>query len=253
MALLSPPDARDHIFEKLGQSHGFDFKTPIPRTYFCNKENLQVRNQGARPTCAAFAASDIVSQKLDDEMSPEFIYYHRVNKPSSGMFGRNVMEILKNFGTVKEKQLPYNSDVEKAFKENSELLYKLANENKIKSFYKVESMIGLKRAMIECACPVYILLPYYNNKFSKNIFWKPKRSTWRLSKSKSNPEIANERMNAVVISPPPDSYHAVVCCGYNNCNFIFKNSWGTTFGELGFFDFPFLDFDSIIEIWAPVF
>lgn len=46
--------------------------------------------------------------------------------------------------------------------------------------------------------------------------------------------------------------HAVSLVGWNNDGFILKNSWGTSYGNLGYYNFPYSDFDKIIESWILI-
>lgn len=46
--------------------------------------------------------------------------------------------------------------------------------------------------------------------------------------------------------------HAVSLVGWNNDGFILRNSWGTSYGNLGYYNFPYSDFDKIIESWILI-
>lgn len=46
--------------------------------------------------------------------------------------------------------------------------------------------------------------------------------------------------------------HAVLLTGYNQKGFILKNSWGTSYGNSGYIEFPYSDFDLVLESWTLI-
>lgn len=44
--------------------------------------------------------------------------------------------------------------------------------------------------------------------------------------------------------------HAVLFIGYNHNGFILRNSWGYSYGNGGYYEFPYSDFDLIYESWT---
>src|ERR1700761_6159365 len=106
-ALLSPRDPDDCIYEHIACGQ-VTTNSILPEEFDLRSYMRPARDQGVRPTCAAFCASamrEIQEKKhgvLDEYMSPEFIYFHRENKPGAGMYGRNVFQILQKIGTVPE-------------------------------------------------------------------------------------------------------------------------------------------------------
>lgn len=46
--------------------------------------------------------------------------------------------------------------------------------------------------------------------------------------------------------------HAVVLIGWTRDSFILKNSWGTSYADNGYIDFPFTDIGSIYECWTII-
>jgi len=98
MALKSPYDPEDQIYEHLVQS--LDSAIPpkeLPAMYLL--PSLPVRHQGQRETCAAFTGALIAEYHFpnpSDRLLPKFIYYHRATP--CGMYGRNVFQILQKKG-----------------------------------------------------------------------------------------------------------------------------------------------------------
>jgi len=77
MALKSPYDPKDHIYEHLVQSS--DSAIPpeeLPVMYIL--PSLPLRHQGLRETYAAFTGASIAEYHFPSigQLSPEFIYYH---------------------------------------------------------------------------------------------------------------------------------------------------------------------------------
>lgn len=74
----------------------------------------EIRNQGTRPTCMAFAASDAhsVLRRPYEALSPEHLYYQAVQRtpgadPANGVSLGTVLEALELDGQCLEKGWPY--------------------------------------------------------------------------------------------------------------------------------------------------
>jgi len=98
MALKSPYDPKDQIYEHLVQSFPDSAIPPkeLPVMYIL--PSLPVRHQGLRETCVAFTGALIAEYHFPSigQPSPEFIYYHRMTP--CWMYGRNVFQILQKKG-----------------------------------------------------------------------------------------------------------------------------------------------------------
>ncbi len=225
MALASPHDPDDIIFEHTARSAKC-FVAEVPAEFDFTAYERSPRDQGDRGTCAAFAGATIkeIQEKLDTafggRMSAEFIYYHRENKPASGMYGRDVFRVLQKIGTVPENDYPYRED-ELAPRPTDEL-YKKASKYRINAFARVTSIDGVRRALLELG-PCYLQLPLY----------KARPSFWQ-----GDP---GER---------PNGGHAVVIIGYNVHGFILKNSWGPNWNDDGYILFPYEDWPVMMECWV---
>ena len=225
-SLKSPKDSRDWIFEGLAKGH--HYMAEFPMEYDLRKYMMPSRDQGPRGTCAAFVGCSIkeihmnMEDGFDEWMSPEFIYYHRDNKPASGMYGRNLFKILKKIGSVPEKHFPYQKNDIRIARPSNEL-YEYADRYKISSYARVNTVNGLKRALLELG-PAYLLLPLYK---TRPRFW--------LADGTENP-----------------SGHASTVVGYNRDGFILKNSWGPTWNGDGCVIFPFESWSLHWECWIPI-
>lgn len=237
-ALRSPYKADDYIFERL--AFGPDtVDNVVPPSVDLRPYSRPSRDQLKRGTCAAFAATAIkeihdhvriandagTNTTATTTLSPEFLYYHRENRPAEGMYGRNVFQILRDIGTVPEEMFPYSHDGSMIPRVTT-AMYDVAGSYRINNFARVLTCNGLKRALRE-AGPCYMVLPLY-----------PTRPHfWRRSKKRNIAEGGG---------------HSVAVVGYNDRGFILKNSWGPTWNGDGCVVFPYGDWDSHWECWVPI-
>lgn len=162
-----------------------------------------------------------VPDRISTKMSAEFLYYHRDNKPSHGMSGRNMFRILQTLGIPLEKYYP-TIDHEPDVAPTPEV-YENARKYRIASFAVVRTIIGLKSAIVEFG-PCYIMLPLYS---TRPEFWRP---------------AVNENPRR----------HSVAVVGYNDNGFILMNSWGPAWNGDGCIVFPYEDWPLHIECFVPV-
>ena len=149
----SPDDNRDWIYNN----------SPVEiKSRLDLRDNLlPVRNQGSQGTCYAFSAAcmkewqEFHDYGLNEYLSPQFFYNNRGNlydentNNDEGMFGRNVMKLLKNIGICSEKSYPYGL-IEYKDKIDEEC-YLEANRNKIIGFARIISLEGLKQSLNKMA------------------------------------------------------------------------------------------------------
>lgn len=221
----SPEDSRDWIFESLARGK----YTDLPHEFNLRRYISLCRDQGSRGTCAAVTAVTIKEIHLARRgeqiaLSPEFLYYHRSTKPASGMYGRDVFQVMQRMGTVAEIDYPYATADNKTTSPTN-VLYSQALQLRIANYARVLSTDGLKRALCELgAC--YLLLPLYS---------KHRARFWRKHK--------NEKCQGG---------HAVTVIGYNTKGFILQNSWGDDWNGDGSVIFPFSDWHNRLECWVCI-
>jgi C1A family cysteine protease len=232
ITLKSPIDNRDWIFENLAKGYSspkLDPNDGLPEEFHLYDHTQPSRDQGDRGTCSAFTAAMIKEIQANREngfnehMSPEFIYYHRENKPSNGMYARNVFQILQKVGSVSEKDFPYMENDDNV-PEPPKNIYKKASIHRISNYARVKTCVGLKHALNELG-PCYLLLPLYT---SRPEFWRP---------------INGEQYSGG---------HSTTVIGYTKQGFILKNSWGEDWNDKGCVIFPFEDWDIHWECWTPI-
>lgn len=228
-ALRSPDDPLDWIYEHVAEGAQGMYLAEFPDEFDLRQYAAPSREQGARPTCAAFTSATITEMNNSQRrppsvpMSPEFIYFHRKNKPGKGMYGRDMLYVMQKIGSVPEDVFPY-SDRDRDLSPPSAEIYALADKNKIYDFVRITTIDGLKRALLELG-PCSILLPLYAN---RAMFWQAHD---------------DEKFRCG---------HAVTVVGYNKTGFILKNSWGSTWNGDGCTVFPYGDWGRHWECWAPV-
>ena len=105
----SPDDLRDYIY--IGNNDNY-----IPDILDYRKELNPIRNQGKQGTCYAQSVSCVKEWQekkdygLNEYLSPQFFYNCRSNKYDNntdndyGMYGRDVMKLMKNIGICSENR-----------------------------------------------------------------------------------------------------------------------------------------------------
>lgn len=223
-----PVDERDYLMSSVFRDIGAEIA--YPKTLDLRKDMTPIRNQGSRGTCVAFTAAAIKEwqEKTDTgytgNMSPEFIYFYRENKPAEGMHSRDVMSILAKHGCCTESKLPYVSDINKIPTEIPSAASKDALNYTIKDYARINTLEELKTALYQSG-PCYISFPVYD---TMPEFWRQKGEE------------------------PIRGGHAVCVVGYNDSGFILRNSWGKSFGDAGYVVYPYTDFGKHWDIWCCV-
>lgn len=226
-SIKSPVDDRDWLVDSIYPPQK---SLSLPITLDLRDYLREVKDQGSEGTCAAQVASCIKEyheykeSELEENMSVKFIYNNRENQDSDGMYGRDVMKILKNIGDVTEKDYP--SKLRENSKENiPPEMFNISSNFKIEAYGKIENIEELKTALYKDGV-CYMSVPVYN--YSKNI--------WRKNGEK--------RLGA----------HAMCVVGYNDIEkyFIIRNSWGDDWCDNGYCNMPYDDFDCAWEFWTTI-
>lgn len=221
---MSKPDPVDEHDYKMASFQG---SIKLPSKLDLRNGLGDVLDQGKRGTCAAHTAA--VMKQWEEyrdtghitEWSPEFVYFHRVNKPDAGMYARDVMKILKNKGICSERTLPYKTESVTTLPLDANVE---ALGYAIKTYARIETIHSLKQALYEEG-PCYISFPTYTNRPE---FWRAKPS---------------EKYNGG---------HAVAVIGYNKKGFILRNSWGKYWNGDGHVIYPYSDWGMHWDCWSTV-
>ena len=228
----SPNDDRDYVFYRqlVKQTD-----TNYPENLDLRKDLMPVRNQGSQGTCYAQSAAcmkewqEKTEKNINEYFSPQFFYNLRSNKYDNdlsnddGMFGRDVMKLLKKYGICLEKTYPYGKIQHKDSIE--EKIYKSAKENVIESYARIQNINDLKMSLFLNG-PALVGFPVYN--YGKQM-WKKKDEDESFKGG-----------------------HAMTIVGYNDDGFIIRNSWGENWGDDGYTIYYYNDWGAHWEIWSCV-
>lgn len=233
----SPFDPRDHIFENILRdrrakvANGEEAITLIrsyPETLDLSSKLLEPRNQGSRGTCLAFACAAMkeyhekLNCEYNDYMSPDSVYFFRVNKPETGMFCRDGMEILLHKGIAPEFYFPYNGEGTDPLVVPQVALDAMSNYV-ISEYASIKTIEGLKEAL-NTHGPCVIAFPVYDS-FPE--IWKPSTEGEQVRGG-----------------------HALAVVGYNKDGFIIRNSWGKNWNGNGMVVYKYADWGMHWEIWC---
>ena len=158
----SPEDGRDWVYSSSSEIKNIlDYRNDLH----------PIRNQGNQGTCYAQSAACMKEWQekkdygLDEYLSPQFFYNNRDNwydedkNNDEGMFGRNVMKLLKEIGICTENEYPYGL-IQRKGKINEGCFLK-ANNHKISAYARINTLYGLKQSLCNNG-PCLIAFPVYN-------------------------------------------------------------------------------------------
>lgn len=218
-----PIDTRDHLFKIT--SFIKDQPTQVDLTPRCSA----VEDQGALGSCTGNAIVGAIEcmkfrgKKVTD-LSRLFVYYNeRVMENTvhedSGAIIRDGIKSIADLGVCTEKTWPYK--IEKFAVQPSKTAYKTALSKKIKSYERIITLDDMTAALA---------------------MGKPFVFGFSVYESFESDIVAGTGMMPM---PNPSERllggHAVLAVGYDKTKRLFKvrNSWGTTWGDAGYFYMPF--------------
>lgn len=228
-ALPSPVDKRDWLASKLMATD-----VDISKSIDLRGKLQPIRDQEGQGACVAMAAAAMkeyqekVDDTLDEYLSPQFIYNCRCNKPSSGMFARDLMNILTDIGCVIEREWLYGTDVDEPI---SDFMKKIAANFRIASYAQVRSLTEVRTALRTSGVCI-IVVPVWNA-------WADGVGRmWRAADGSSYIQ----------------GYHCMAVVGddVENSSLIIRNSWGESFGDKGYCRMPYWDWDCVLECWMTL-
>lgn len=232
-ATISPPDTRDLIYDNIIKLES-ETET-LPKTLDYRKQLQPVRDEGQQGTCYAQSAAcmkewqEMQDYGLNEYLSPQFLYnirdnlYDDISSNNEGMYGRNVMKLLKNIGICLEKSYRYER-IENRNKMATKYFLE-AKEHRIQSYARITTLDGLKTSLVKNG-PCLIVLPVYNNTTQ---FWYKHSTTEKILGG-----------------------HAMTIVGYNSDSFIIRNSWGVSWGDNGYTYYYFKNWGLHWEIWTTI-
>jgi C1A family cysteine protease len=200
-------------------------------------------NQGSLSSCVGNATADAVeivsaiAGKGGIELSRLFVYAMarilngNLNK-DGGTYIRSAFESLTKFGICKEDLWPYEPN--KVFTSPSLKAQQLARSNKIHSYYRIKS-VGPQRVKDAVAALRAHKPVVFGTQLDNSFF-------------------GIRSMNPIGVPKGPFvGGHAMVLVGYKNGNFIAKNSWGTSWGDGGYWSMTpdYFAWPNTWDIWVP--
>lgn len=225
----SPYDLRDWKSEVVYATVGTPEFT-LPEEFSTESHIFAPRNQGVLGSCVGFSVSVMkdFQEKLDDNIteptSPLYIYNLRSNKPGYGMYPRNAMDILLEYGIPLESEYPYINVIEAGEQSPPLAVMEKAKARAIESYAQVTSIRGLKESLIKNG-PCLVTVKMYNYSLK---LWEKRHGDYFLGR------------------------HALTVIGYNKEGFILRNSWGKSWGNSGNTLIPYNDFGALEEIWTSI-
>jgi len=194
------------------------------------------QNWGSCTTWAACAVAEFWNTKEYNQitnLSEKFVY-HNMKKISGlwtiqGDYLVNALKSICKYGAPEIKDYPDIKELSWSKYVNkipSEEIYKKAEKYKGKTYWTVgRTLEEIKSAIYQNKCPVAIGMRWYKN------FNKVKK-------------------DGILPLPSGEAYggHAFSCVGWKKDRLIFKNSWGTSSADKGYFYILFKDFDRY-AIW----
>jgi C1A family cysteine protease len=215
------PDARDHVFKATSST-----KTLVDLREHCSR----VENQGNLGSCTGHAVSSAIEfilkrEKRLTEISRLFIYYQaRVILGTvgrdSGAYLRDCIKACNKTGAPAENLWRYDT---RMYRTNpSKTAYQDAGRRKVIAYQRCTDFVAVKNA-IAAGYPVVIGYLVYQSFMSASV---------AKTGIMPYPNIKRERLLGG---------HAVCLVGYDDATgrFIAKNSWGTSWGDRGFFYLPY--------------
>lgn len=235
------PDHRDHVWSIPARLTA----TPLPTLVDMRTKCPSVYDQGQIGSCTANAINgayefDLLKQNATDFMpSRLFVYYNeRVIegsvKQDAGAEIRDGIKTIAQQGVCTEKTWPYN--VKKFASKPSKKCYKEALAHLAVTYQRVDQTLDTMKACLASGTPIVIGFSVYDS-FESDAVTK----TGVVNMPAKNEQLLGG--------------HAVLVVGYDDVTqrWIVRNSWGTAWGQAGYFTMPYaylLDSNLSSDFWA---
>ena len=235
-------DSRDYQFEEIMG----DSSESIPENFSLRGQMTKVKTQGRRGTCVGFSAVGIaehynsLEHKKQLNLSEEYTFKRikeidiaDYNYTGYGAYLRSGAKALQKYGSCLEKTAPYNfSGSETAWKDFV-VSPEMTNEGKL---YKMQSYArvsrtkeGIKKALYLTKSPLLAGIT----------LWKSYRQAKKNGGYIPRYTSGDERVGG----------HAMIIVGYTKDHVIWKNSWGSQWGDEGY---VYTRWDDIDQMYATV-
>jgi hypothetical protein len=195
-----------------------------------------VYEQGKIGSCSAFALCSIFEyDTINFKGSRLFLYYNEralINETNEdkGAYLSDGIYSLKINGICDEKYWEYK--IENLFLKPTNEAYEKAKENYLIDAYNINNDLSTIKKWIDNNEPIAIAISIYTNFMSYH-----SRTTGKIGMPSNNDKLIGG--------------HAVIICGYddNTSELILRNSWGTYWGDNGYFYFPYEYLKYCGDLW----
>ena len=206
-------------------------KVPLPESVDLRKNFPPVYDQGELGSCTANALCGVyefetVDENVDKGFKPSrlFLYYNERKmegtiSEDSGAYLSDGIKSLKNYGVCSESYCPYV--IENFTQAPSPSAYKEALDHKVVISSNIHQDLTSMKLSIYNKNPFVVVISIYSSFESSEV-----AKTGMVPMPKKGEELLGG--------------HAVAVCGYTKDHWIVRNSWGSSWGDKGYFYLPYL-------------
>ncbi|MDE1920892.1 MAG: C1 family peptidase [Candidatus Omnitrophica bacterium] len=226
------PDHRDYLYSAIAP------KIKLPSRVDLRSEDSPIENQGRLGSCTANALAgnlqflEEINGKSYKDLSRLFIYYNERSIEGtvgydSGAMIRDGIKSLAKYGVCPESAWPY--DISQFTRKPATACYKEALKRRIVSYHRLATL----SEMLNCLADGF---PFV---FGFSVY-----------ESFESPKVAQ---TGIVPMPKRSEKvlggHAVMAAGYDQKQkrFIVRNSWGTQWGQAGYFTMPYAYLETLAD------
>ena len=210
-------DIRDYKIKK-----GLVMALQYPTTFECQKK-VKIKDQGSVGSCVAHSTAEILEyhNSNDERLSTNFIYgihYKLFGSKGPGMYMREACKIAQKYGDPLYDLCRGNTEVDSVYQlaakafEKPEVLEN-ASKHRISSYARLVSQNDIKYALMEYGPVLSSITWYEENKVDKS--------------------------GVLQQGITPEGGHAIMTYGWNEQGWLCQNSWGTYWGNKGYFRLPY--------------
>lgn len=218
----------------------------LPATFDLREQMSAVKNQGSRGTCTAYAAVAIAEyfnraehNEPDLDLSEEFVFKKtkeidvaNYGYDGYGAYLRSAAKAYRKYGACREATLPYEGGKPEDYWKEVAISPAALKEAAVFRASRYASVIrtenDIKQALVVTNAPLLAGIPVYEN--------------YREAKSNGGFFPAPYGKNI--------GGHAIAIVGWTETHFIFKNSWGSEWGDSGYCYWPIEHMEHMFSIWS---
>lgn len=221
----------------------------LPPVFSCRAQMPAVYDQGQTGSCTGNSIAGLVHYQEIREgkaatliPSRLFIYYNErmmegTTDDDAGAAIRDGIKSLANYGFCNEDLWPFEPSMLKTRPPGR--AYMQANRNKVSKYMRVEQNLNALKHCLAAGHPIVVGITLYESFQTQAM-----ETTGRGTMPKAGEAV--------------DGGHAVLIVGYNDLDqtFEFRNSWGASWGDGGYFTLPYAyvtDPNLTQDLWTVLF